>query len=364
MLMAKGFADDIGGIFGPDEGCWVGVPVVNEGLDVADEGRDGVERAAANGLSCEDAEPGLDHVEPGSAFGCEVKADVRVSGEPGLDSGSRVSRRVIQDDVEFSASVDSVDAAKKTQEVGAVVSFRAVADDFSGRDLQSGEEAGDPISAVVVGLSCGQTRTDRQHWLSAAESLDLSFFVDAEHDRIGGRVEIETDDVVDLLLSLSISGELEGLGAMRLKGMGLPDPMNRAVRHARALRHVARGPLGRTGAGWLECQGHDTGSLTSRDLGWPTGAWSVQQPRQPFLCEAAADAADLDDRVTNAPGNLDSGESLGQQQHRLSSAREASWSRGDFLQSLQLSTIRRSQHDRARSIGHGAPFSIPWPILY
>lgn len=40
-------------------------------MDVASEVGDGAEGGASDGLACEDAEPPLDEVDPGAAFGFE-----------------------------------------------------------------------------------------------------------------------------------------------------------------------------------------------------------------------------------------------------------------------------------------------------
>ncbi|GAA5000610.1 hypothetical protein [Actinopolymorpha pittospori] len=49
---------------GPGEGLGVGVPVFDVGADLADEDLDRAEGAAADGLAGDDAEPGLDLVDP------------------------------------------------------------------------------------------------------------------------------------------------------------------------------------------------------------------------------------------------------------------------------------------------------------
>ena len=49
------------------------------------------------------------------------------------------------------------------------------------------------------------------HWqqrLGAVEGLDLGFLVNAEHNRLMGRVEVEADDVSSLLDKERIVGEL------------------------------------------------------------------------------------------------------------------------------------------------------------
>ena len=50
--------------------------------------------------------------------------------------------------------------------------------------------------------------TQRQAGLGAVEGLDLALLVDREHHRMGGRIDIEADDVAQLRTN---SGSLESL---------------------------------------------------------------------------------------------------------------------------------------------------------
>src|SRR2546422_7067730 len=70
--------DDVRRLFGPDKGSGMTVPVCDVGLDMPDQRRHGVERAAPDRLAGEDAEPGLDHVEPGGTLRSEVEVDLRM----------------------------------------------------------------------------------------------------------------------------------------------------------------------------------------------------------------------------------------------------------------------------------------------
>ena len=57
-------------------------------------------------------------------------------------------------------------------------------------------------------------RANWQAWLSAIERLDLTFFVDAEHDGVRRRIDVEPDDVAQFVDELGVLRQLE-----------LPDPM-------------------------------------------------------------------------------------------------------------------------------------------
>src|SRR5438094_6233332 len=90
---ADGLLHDGGRVFGPDERGRMAVPVGDVSLDVANQRTDGIERAAPDRLTRQNAEPGFDHVEPGRALGREVKFDVGMLREPGVDRWCRMGDR-------------------------------------------------------------------------------------------------------------------------------------------------------------------------------------------------------------------------------------------------------------------------------
>ena len=65
------------------------------------------------------------------------------------------------------------------------------------------------MADVVVGDTFDVAQTHRQQRLGAIESLDLRFLVNAKHNCLIGRVEVEADDVSYLLDEEGIVGELE-----------------------------------------------------------------------------------------------------------------------------------------------------------
>ena len=60
------------------------------------------------------------------------------------------------------------------------------------------------MTFVVVGHRAGTARLHRQTRLGSVERLDLALLIDREDDRMGGRIDIEADDVFEFL------GELAG----------------------------------------------------------------------------------------------------------------------------------------------------------
>src|SRR5690349_20305581 len=115
---AKGLLHDGGRVFRPDERRRMTVPLGDVGLDVPDEGADGVEGAAPDRLAGEDAEPRLDHVQPGGTLRGEVERDLRMLREPRLHGRRGMCGRVVEDDMQVSPAIAARDALDEAQEVG------------------------------------------------------------------------------------------------------------------------------------------------------------------------------------------------------------------------------------------------------
>src|SRR4029450_5516517 len=102
---ADGLLDDDARVFGPHERGRMAVPFGDGCPEMTDQTAEGADGATPDRLAREDAEPRLDHVEPGRAPRREVELDLRMFAEPRLHRGRRMSRRVVEDDVQLPATV-------------------------------------------------------------------------------------------------------------------------------------------------------------------------------------------------------------------------------------------------------------------
>src|SRR5260370_42589402 len=101
-----------------------------------------------------------------------------------------------------------------------------------------------------MGVPVDLPGSHRERRLGAIQRLDLRFLIDAEHQRVVWRVEIEADDVAHpgsgpgqaLVNEERICRQLEGFAAVRLEAEAPPDEMNRLDRQTRGLGHRARTP--------------------------------------------------------------------------------------------------------------------------
>src|SRR5882757_11233519 len=89
--------------------------------------------------------------------------------------------------------------SRKRRNSCAPVARHAFADDGSGLYVEGGKQRGRPVPLVVMGVPFDLPGSHREQRLGAIQRLDLRFLIDAEHQRVVWRVEIEADNVAHLV---------------------------------------------------------------------------------------------------------------------------------------------------------------------
>jgi hypothetical protein len=64
--------------------------------------------------------------------------------------------------------------------------------------VERGEQGGDAVADIVVGLGARLAGLERQTGLGAIERLDLGLLVDRQDDRMLRPVDVQADDVLEL----------------------------------------------------------------------------------------------------------------------------------------------------------------------
>jgi hypothetical protein len=60
----------------------------------------------------------------------------------------------------------------------------------------------------------------------ALQGLDLALLIHRKDDRVGGRIDIEPDHVLQSLGELRVAGEFEGADAVQLQAVCIPDALH------------------------------------------------------------------------------------------------------------------------------------------
>ena len=150
----------------------------------------------------------------------------RPLGEPVADQQRLVGGVVVHDqmDVEPLGHV-GFDLVEELAELGGAVACEALADHLPGCDVEGGEQRGRAMALVVMAHTRRLAWPHRQHGLAAVEGLDLRLLIDAQHDGVLGRGDIETDDIAHLGDELGIGRQLERLQPVWLQAESPPDAL-------------------------------------------------------------------------------------------------------------------------------------------
>ena len=98
-----------------------------------------------------------------------------------------------------------VQAAEESQELLMPVTGITFSDDAAFGHLQRGKEGGGPVAFVIVRKGAAAAWFERQAWLSAVESLDLTLFIHAKHHGVLRRSQIDADDVGELFKEFGVA---------------------------------------------------------------------------------------------------------------------------------------------------------------
>ena len=101
---------------------------------------------------------------------------------------------------------DVIDDAQELQPFLMAVPVVAHGDDLAFQRIEGGEQRGRAVALVIVGHGAAAALLHRQAGLGAVQSLNLALLVGAQDDGVLGRIQIQADDVLQLLLELGDRG--------------------------------------------------------------------------------------------------------------------------------------------------------------
>ena len=167
--------------------------------------RPGCEDAASNNVALDLREPDFDLVEPRRVSGREVKMDARVLAQESFDGFGFVGREIVGNDVDFPPRFHTGNhLLQKDDEFGAGMAVGGLAQDLSAGGVECRIERKGAMAAVFEPVPFRPSGRERQHRVEAIEGLNGALLIHTEDCRVGGRAQIETNDVGHLGLEVSI----------------------------------------------------------------------------------------------------------------------------------------------------------------
>ena len=184
---------------GPDERPWVFVVFPHVRANRGDEGRDTAEGAAADAFARDLSEEAFDEVQPRGSRRGEVEVKPWVLAHPRLHGRVRVRAVVVEDEMDvLLAGGLAIDLVQEGEELGMRMAGVAGVDHVALQDIEGGKQRRRPVPCVVMRLPGRQPRPQGQHRLGPIQGLDLALFVNAQDQRLRGRVQVEADHVPQL----------------------------------------------------------------------------------------------------------------------------------------------------------------------
>lgn len=121
--------------------------------------------------------------------------------------------------------------------------FVKIADDFPLQQIEGGEERGRPVALVIMRHGSAPALLHGQAGLSAVQSLNLALFIDAQHQSMIGRIQIQTRDIAHFFDEERIVGKFETASAMGLQREGAEQAMHSGLGDATSRGRSAHGPV-------------------------------------------------------------------------------------------------------------------------
>src|SRR5215472_4983199 len=228
----------------PHKGTPVEIVIDDIGVDLLHQLFDTAEGAAPNGLLSDEPEPALDLIEPTRIGRGVVQMIARMSGEPGLDLGMLMGAVVVRDQMNLQPRRNAgVEMFEKAQKLLVAVARLALGDNRTMQHVERREQSGGAVAVIIVGYAFDVAQAHRQHRLGTFQRLDLALLVDAQHQRLVRRIEIQTHDVAHLLYEERVGRELEALSAMRLQTEQREIATHRALGDAAGFGRQAHAPV-------------------------------------------------------------------------------------------------------------------------
>jgi hypothetical protein len=189
--------------------------------------------------------------------------------------------------------------------------------------------------------------------------LNLTLLVGAQHQRVFGRVEIQTDDVFQFLCEGCIVADLEGFHTMRFQTVSAPDTPHAGFADAHCRRHGARAPVRGVGRLLAHGQGHHTFRQAGADGGCAAGTGRVfLQSRHTQREETLAPSRSFLRRHGHAGGDFQILLTGSREQHDASALRHSHWQGSAPGLAFQDRPLLRTQCN-----GRGFAHPQPSPLI-
>jgi hypothetical protein len=167
--------------------------------------------------------------------------------EPGFNPWMFMRAVIIHDQMEIESRRSfAVDFLEETDELLVSMARHTVADHLAIEHTESRKQSRRSMANVIVGHRSAPALLQGKTGLGPVESLDLTFFVQAQNKGLVRWIQIQAHDIAQLLDKVLVPTEFEGMDQMGLQVVLLPDATDGRFTQILGLGHSPRAPMRRT----------------------------------------------------------------------------------------------------------------------
>src|ERR1700746_2811208 len=267
MSGASDAGEDVVGGFGPHERGRLLIVGVEKLHHRTLQFADAAMRATANLLIGELRKPTLHQIQPRAVGRGEVRMKAGPLGKPVPDRRSLVGAVVVHDDMDVEIRREvGFHVIEELAELHRAMPAMGLADNVGGLDLQSSKQRGGAVPPVVMGAALDLPGTHGQQRLGAVERLNLRFFVEAQHQGVLGRFDVQPHDVPNFSISRGSGDSLKVVprGGWRPKAFQMRWTVMRLIPAATAIERVLQ---------WVAPRGVDSSVRTITSSTCASATW-------------------------------------------------------------------------------------------
>ena len=143
--------------------------------------------------------------------------------QPALNDWMRMRSVVIDDEMQLHrAGILIIEMSEELEELLMTMTTVTLPDDGPFGNVERSEKRCGPMAPIIVCHRTASAALYRQSRLRTIQRLNLALFVDAEHDRLVRRIQIQAYYVGQLFAKAWVCRELKRLDAVRLESVRIP----------------------------------------------------------------------------------------------------------------------------------------------
>src|SRR6516225_11861396 len=173
------------------------------------------ERCAVQRLALKDGKPSLDLIEPRRPRRGEMEVDVWMFLEPAI--ALLMGVEIVEDDVQLAIREGGNHAVHEAEELDTAPALGMLGNNHAAGDFERCKQGRGAVPLVIVTLAGqGASVRELQVALRPLQCLDRRFLIDTENNRLGRRVDIETDQVGRFRRELRVIALAPGLAGSQI----------------------------------------------------------------------------------------------------------------------------------------------------